>query len=164
MGCHFLLQCVKVKSESEVTQSCPTPSDLTDCSLPGSPIHGIFQAEVLEWVAIAFSIAVQGSLKSLLQYHNSKASIIWCLAFCMVQLSHLSVTTGKAHKVLAYILKIPTDPWTWSWPRPGASGPQRAPLTMHRNSIAETAHGLQADVDPLVFTSSFGRQIAQAMS
>ena len=46
---------MKVKSESEVTQSCPTLSDLMDCSLPGSSIHGIFQARVLEWVAIAFS-------------------------------------------------------------------------------------------------------------
>ena len=55
VGCHFLLQCMKVKSESEVTQSCPTPSDPMDCSLPGSSIHGIFQARVLEWVAIAFS-------------------------------------------------------------------------------------------------------------
>ena len=52
VGCHFLLQCVKVKSESEVTQSCPTLSDPTDCSLPGSSIHGIFQARVLEWGAI----------------------------------------------------------------------------------------------------------------
>ena len=43
-GCHFLLQCRKVKSESEVTQSCPTLSDPMDCSLPGSSIHGIFQA------------------------------------------------------------------------------------------------------------------------
>ena len=55
VGCHFLLQCIKVKSESEVTQVCPTPSDPMDCSLPGSSIHGIFQARVLEWVAIAFS-------------------------------------------------------------------------------------------------------------
>ena len=55
VGCHFLLQCMKVKSESEVAQSCPTLSDPTDCSLPGSSIHGIFQARVLEWVAIAFS-------------------------------------------------------------------------------------------------------------
>ena len=55
VGCHFLLQCMKVKSESEVTQSCPTLSDLMDCSLPGSSIHGIFQARVLEWGAIAFS-------------------------------------------------------------------------------------------------------------
>ena len=55
VGCHFLLQCRKVKSESEVTQSCPTLSDPMDCSLPGSTIHGIFQARVLEWGAIAFS-------------------------------------------------------------------------------------------------------------
>ena len=52
VGCHFLLQCMKVKSEREVTQSCPTLSDPMDCSLPGSSIHGIFQARVLEWGAI----------------------------------------------------------------------------------------------------------------
>ena len=46
---------MKVKSESEVTQSCPTLSDPMDCSLPGSSVHGIFQARVLEWGAIAFS-------------------------------------------------------------------------------------------------------------
>ena len=55
VGCHFLLQCVKVKSESEVAQLFPTLSDLMDCSLPGSSVHGIFQARVLEWGAIAFS-------------------------------------------------------------------------------------------------------------
>ena len=55
VGCHFLLQSMKVKSESEVVQSCPTLSDPMDCSLPGSSIHGIFQARVLEWGAIAFS-------------------------------------------------------------------------------------------------------------
>ena len=56
VGCHFLLQCMKVKSEREVTQSCLTLRDPMDCSLPGSSIHGIFQARVLEWGAIAFSI------------------------------------------------------------------------------------------------------------
>ena len=55
VGCHFLLQCMKVKSESEVAQSCPTLCDPMDCSPPGSSTHGIFQARVLEWVAIAFS-------------------------------------------------------------------------------------------------------------
>ena len=55
VGCHFLLQCMKVKSESEVAQLCPTLSDPMDWSLPGSSIHEIFQARVLEWVAIAFS-------------------------------------------------------------------------------------------------------------
>ena len=55
VGCHFLLQCIEVKSESEVAQSCLTLCDPTDCSPPGSSIHGIFQARVLEWGAIAFS-------------------------------------------------------------------------------------------------------------
>ena len=55
VGCHFLLQCMKVKSESEVVQSRLTLSDPTDCSPPGSFVHGIFQARVLEWGAIAFS-------------------------------------------------------------------------------------------------------------
>ena len=55
VGCHFLLQCMKVKSESEVSQSCPTLSNPMNCSLPVSSIHGIFQARVLEWGAIAFS-------------------------------------------------------------------------------------------------------------
>ena len=56
VGCHFLLQCMKVKSESEVVQSCPTLSNPMDCSLPGSSIHGIFQARVLEWGAIPILI------------------------------------------------------------------------------------------------------------
>ena len=55
VGCHFLLHCMKVKSQSEVAQSCPTLSDPMDCSIPGSSVHGIFQARVLEWGAIAFS-------------------------------------------------------------------------------------------------------------
>ena len=55
VGCHFLPQCSEVKSESEVAQSCLTLSDPMDCSLPGSSVHGSFQARVLEWGAIAFS-------------------------------------------------------------------------------------------------------------
>ena len=58
VGCHFLLQCMKVKSENEVAQSYPTPSNPMDCSLPGSSVHGIFQARVLEWGAI-ISINIQ---------------------------------------------------------------------------------------------------------
>ena len=57
VGCHFLLQCMNVKSEREVTQSFPTLSDPMDCSLPGSSVHEIFQARVLEWGAIAFSVS-----------------------------------------------------------------------------------------------------------
>ena len=56
VGCHFLLHCMKVKSENEVAQSCLTLSDPMDCSPPGSSVHGIFQARVLEWGAIAFSV------------------------------------------------------------------------------------------------------------
>ena len=52
VGCHFLLQCMKVKSESEVAQPCPTLLDPMVCSLPGSSVHGIFQARVLEWVPL----------------------------------------------------------------------------------------------------------------
>ena len=55
VGCHFFLQCIKVKSESEVAQSYLTLRDPMDCSLPGSSIHGIFQARVLEWGSIPFS-------------------------------------------------------------------------------------------------------------
>ena len=55
VGCHFLLQYMKVKNESEVTQSCLTLSDPMDCSLPGPSVHGISQARVLEWGAIAVS-------------------------------------------------------------------------------------------------------------
>ena len=68
-GCHFLLQCMKVKSESEVAQLCPTLSDPVDCSLPGSSLHGIFQARALEWAAIAFSG------RKVLGRQNSKTSI-----------------------------------------------------------------------------------------
>ena len=123
VGCHFLLQCMKVKSE--VTQSCPTLSDPMDCSLPGSSVHGILQARVLECGSLhrwpkfwcfSFSIspsfeysglisfridwlgllAIQRTLKSLLQHHSPKASVLWCSAFFMFQLSHPYMTTGKA--------------------------------------------------------------------
>ena len=61
VGCHFLLQCRKVKSESEVAQSCPTLHNPMDCSLPGSSIYGIFQARVLEWGVTAFSLILFNS-------------------------------------------------------------------------------------------------------
>ena len=56
VGCHFLLQCMKMKGESEVAQSCLTLSDPMDYSLPGSSVHGVFQARVLEWGAITFFV------------------------------------------------------------------------------------------------------------
>ena len=70
VGCHFLFQCMNVKSESEVAQSCPTLHDPMDCCLPGSSVHGIFQASVLEWGAIAFS---EGGISSV-QFSRSVMS------------------------------------------------------------------------------------------
>ena len=70
VGCHFLLQCMKVKSESEVAQSCPTLRDPMDCSLPGSSVCGIFQARVLEWSDIVFSMLfTEGETKTLILPH-----------------------------------------------------------------------------------------------
>ena len=78
VGCHFLLQSMKVKSESEVAQSYLTLSDPMDCSLPGSSIHGIFQARVLEWGAIAFSEKYTRNIKRTCKYLLSKISLmIW---------------------------------------------------------------------------------------
>ena len=86
VGCHILLQCMKVKSESEVAQLCPTPSDPMDCSLPGSSVHGIFQARVLEWGAITFSdllAQVLGKSWQLLYWQFSSVQLlirVWLFA------------------------------------------------------------------------------------
>ena len=77
VGCHFLLQCVKAKSEREVAQSCPTLSNPMDCSLPGSSIHGIFQARVLEWGAIAFSNIVYMILQILINFLKMILNNVW---------------------------------------------------------------------------------------
>ena len=83
VGCHFLLQCMKVKSQSEVTQSYPTLSDPMDYSLPGSSVHGIFQAGVLEWGAITFSCnPMDGSLSGSSIHGISQAGILeWVAIF-----------------------------------------------------------------------------------
>ena len=64
VGCHFLLQCMKVKSESEVAQSYPTLCNPIDCSPPGSSVHGIFQARVLEWVPLPSPVEYYATVKS----------------------------------------------------------------------------------------------------
>ena len=84
VGCHFLLQCMKVKSESEVTQSCLTLCDPMDCSLLGCSVHGIFQARVLEWGAIAFSI----------EWHVQCA----CLLSCFSHVRLLATPWTAAHQ------------------------------------------------------------------
>ena len=80
VGCHFLLQCMKVKGESEVAQLYPTLRDPTDCSLPGSSVHGIFQARVPEWVAIAFSSqTLYGTPKTHLRNNNDSETGVYNL-------------------------------------------------------------------------------------
>ena len=76
VGCHFLLKCMKLKSESEVAQSCPTLHDPKDCSPQGSSVHGIFQARVLEWGAIAFSNTIYSRLLAIYYIHSIKK---WCI-------------------------------------------------------------------------------------
>ena len=104
VGCHFLLQCRKVKSESEGVQPCPTLCDPMDCSLPGSSIHGIFVARVLEWVAIAFSRRhtkptqnpYQECLQSCIHSHQNRTYLVTILCAnsvrqqCPVVWSHIS--------------------------------------------------------------------------
>ena len=96
VGCHFLLQRMKVKSESEVAQSCPTLSDPMDCGPPGSSVHGIFQARVLEWGAIAFS----GGLSYHLAIVDSKQEVILglVLLFLFFNLKFLHVCSSHFHE------------------------------------------------------------------
>ena len=68
---------MKVESEREVAQSCPTPSDLMDCSPPGSSVHGIFQARVLDWGAIAFSILQSSVGEILIEMISRKKKVKW---------------------------------------------------------------------------------------
>ena len=94
-GCHFLLQCMKVKSESEVAQSCPTLRDPMDCSLPGSSVHGIFQARVMEWVAIAFSHIWEMKIKTTVRYHY--------IPIRMAQIWNTKCWQGYGAKELSFI-------------------------------------------------------------
>ena len=91
VGCHFLLQCMKLKSENEVTQSCPTLSDPMDCSLPGFSIHGISQARVLEWAAMPSPKNTGVGSNSLLQgiflTQRSNPSLLHCRQI-LYHLSH----------------------------------------------------------------------------
>ena len=89
VGCHFLLQCMKVKSESKVAQSCVTLRDPMDCSPPGSSIHGIFQARVLEWGAIAF-FSICGQIIAICLL-SSFQQVKFCLEYLMDKLYRLSL-------------------------------------------------------------------------
>ena len=104
VGCHFLLQCMKLKSESEVAQSCPTLRDPMDCGLPGCSVHGIFQARVLEWGAITFSDMGAGKI----QWDNS-AKMISTVYPHKKRLRNFSICLG-CHKTTSHS-EILEDSW-----------------------------------------------------
>ena len=104
VGCHFLLQRMKMKSQSEVVQSCPTLHDPRDCSLPGSSVHGIFQARVLEWGAIAFSRSTL--CLSVISRNLEKNILPWISVICIVFL--LTPELGR-HKILFYFQCLDTS-------------------------------------------------------
>ena len=95
VGCRFLLQCMKVKSESEVVQSCPTISDPMDCSPPGSSIHEIFQARVREWGAMT---NLDSILKSRDITLSTKAHLVKAMVFPVVMYGCESWTRKKAER------------------------------------------------------------------
>ena len=105
VGCHFLLQCMKVKSESEVAQLCPTLCDPMDCSLPGTSVHGIFQARVLEWVAIAFSLQPLGLLKYRQKFFLYSSSVYSCVLL-FIDCSLFSRSTFVYFFALVYTLNL----------------------------------------------------------
>ena len=135
VGCHFLLQCMNVKSESETAQSCPTLSDPTDCSPPGSSIHGIFQARVLEWGATAFSNKVT-SFPQAQGFPGGSVGKELCLhAGDLGSIPGLGRSPGEGHgKPLQYsCLENPTDRGVWR-------------ATVH--GVARVRHGLVTKPPP----------------
>ena len=99
---HFLLQCMKVKSESEVAQSCPTLSNRMDCSLPGSSIHGIFQARVLEWVAIAFSEVIADSLHANPWTAADQARLSYIISLSLFRFTSIWLMILSNHLILCH--------------------------------------------------------------
>ena len=110
VGCHVLLQCMKLKSESEVVHLCPTLRDPMDCNLPGSSIRGIFQARVLEWVTIAFSIT---NLDSILKSRDitlpTKVPLVKAMVFPVVLYRCDSWTIKKAEYQRSDVFEL----WCW---------------------------------------------------
>ena len=110
VGCHLLFQCMKVKSESEVAQSCPTLRDPMDCSLPGSSFHGIFQAKVLEWGAIAFSNdQPRQHIKKQGHYLSKNVSLVKAMVFLVVMYGCESWTRKKAERQRIDAFEL----WCW---------------------------------------------------
>ena len=108
VGCHFLLQCMKVKSQSEVAQSCLTLCNPMDGSLPGSSIHGIFQARVLEWGATALAFQTDHLVTT---FSSARMSVF--LVSSIQQL--MGATVSVLHFLFRYMeCKIPSQSVLWS--------------------------------------------------
>ena len=107
VGCHFPLQCMKVKSESEDAQSCLTLSDPMDCSLPGSSAPAIFQARALECVAIAFSNLKQKyMMKDILVGNPYILMLSPCLYLTLVPISDAPQWKGRPHSETLFLYQI----------------------------------------------------------
>ena len=115
VGCHFLLQCMKVKSESEVAQSCLTLCDPMDCSLPGSFLHGIFQARVLEWVAIAMFIAALFTVAKIQKHHKCPWRDKW------IEKLQYRTSLVVQWSGICLSMKVARD-WSWSGEIPHTAG------------------------------------------
>ena len=128
---------MKVKSESEVAQSCPTFSDPMDCSLPGSSVHGIFQARVLEWGAIVFSMT---NLDSILKSRDitlpRKVHLVKAMVFPVVMYVCESWTVKKAERQRIDAFEL------WCWRRL-----LRVPWTARRSnqSILKISPGISLE-------------------
>ena len=109
VGCHFLPQCTKVKSESEVAWSCLTLSNPMDCSLPGSSIHGIFQARVLEWVSLVqmFTLTHKPGMSELSAGQAGDSRKKWCCSVSLGTKFPLSSSKDPSH----FLLRLSTDWW-----------------------------------------------------
>ena len=122
VACHFLLQCMKVKSESEVAQSCLTLCHPMDCSPPGSSVHGVFQARILEWGAIAFSNPAYikrvihhdqvGFMPRMQRFFNICKLVSMINHINKLNKNHviISIDTGKAFDKIQYPLMIKNSP------------------------------------------------------
>ena len=121
---------MKVKSEREVAQSCPTPSDPMDCSPPGSSVHGIFQARVLEWGAIAFSLLQPRRVEN-----KNNSALLWTSCSFYVVFIPSSLCTYRASLVAQMVKNLPAMQETLVWFL-GQKDPLEEGMTIHSSSLA----------------------------
>ena len=122
VGCHFLLQCMKGKSESEVAQSCLTLRDPMDCSPPGSSVHGMFQARVLEWGAIAFSNTVAIHCLKKIFFSNHNCITLHPVEYILPSLSYLLLLFFSqlfvSPPLTTTLPSVISFSWGWFWSPP----------------------------------------------